>query len=83
MEAGLHVITEKPMGLTLKACRQMRDVSIATGKVLAVAENYRRDPMNRLTKALITTGAIGVPYFAIDIGVGSSNGAAMSKKLFP
>ena len=77
MEAGLHVITEKPMGLTLKACRQMRDVSIATGKVLAVAENYRRDPMNRLTKALITTGAIGVPYFAIDIGVGSSNGAVM------
>ncbi|SVA91444.1 uncharacterized protein METZ01_LOCUS144298, partial [marine metagenome] len=67
----------KPMGLTLKACRQMRDVSIATGKVLAVAENYRRDPMNRLTKALITTGAIGVPYFAIDIGVGSSNGAVM------
>ncbi|MDP7088186.1 MAG: Gfo/Idh/MocA family oxidoreductase [Dehalococcoidia bacterium] len=77
MEAGLHVITEKPMGLTLNACRQMRDVSIATGKVLAVAENYRRDPMNRLTKALITTGAIGVPYFAIDIGVGSSNGAVM------
>ncbi len=77
MEAGLHVITEKPMGLTLKACRQMRDVSITTGKVLAVAENYRRDPMNRLTKALITTGAIGVPYFAIDIGVGSSNGAVM------
>jgi predicted dehydrogenase len=65
------------MGLTLNACRQMRDVSIATGKVLAVAENYRRDPMNRLTKALITTGAIGVPYFAIDIGVGSSNGAVM------
>ena len=77
MEAGLHVISEKPMGLTLKACRRMRDASIATGKVLAVAENYRRDPMNRLTKALITNGAIGVPYFAIDIGVGSSNGAVM------
>ena len=77
MEAGLHVISEKPMGLTLKACRQMRDVSVATGKVLAVAENYRRDPMNRLTKALITNGAIGTPYFAIDIGVGSSNGAVM------
>ena len=77
MEAGLHVISEKPMGLTLKACRQLRDVSVATGKVLAVAENYRRDPMNRLTKALITNGAIGTPYFAIDIGVGSSNGAVM------
>jgi len=77
MEAGLHVITEKPMGLTLKACRQMREVSNATGKVMAVAENYRRDPMNRLTRALIEAGAIGTPYFALDIGVGSSNGAVM------
>ena len=77
MEAGLHVITEKPMGLTLKACRQMRDVSSKTGKVMAVAENYRRDPMNRLTRALIEAGAIGTPYFTLDIGVGSSNGAVM------
>ncbi len=77
MNAGLHVITEKPMGLTLKACRQMREVSQSTGKVIAVAENYRRDPMNRLTKALIEAGAIGTPYFALDIGVGSSNGAVM------
>lgn len=77
MEAGLHVITEKPMGLTLKACRQMREVSNATGKVMAVAENYRRDPMNRLTRALIEAGAIGTPYFTLDIGVGSSNGAVM------
>ncbi|HCI86738.1 MAG TPA: hypothetical protein DHV68_07815 [Dehalococcoidia bacterium] len=77
MAAGLHVITEKPMGLTLKACRQMREVSKKTGMVLAVAENYRRDPMNRLTRALIEAGAIGTPYFALDIGVGSSDGAVM------
>ena len=77
MEAGLHVITEKPMGLTLKACRLMRAASNATGKVMAVAENYRRDPMNRLTRALIDSGAIGTPYFALDISVGSSNGAVM------
>ena len=77
METGLHVITEKPMGLTLKACRQMREVSNTTGKVMAVAENYRRDPMNRLTRALIEAGAIGTPYFTLDIGVGSSNGAVM------
>ena len=77
MEAGLHVITEKPMGLTLKACRLMRDASRSTGKVMAVAENYRRDPMNRLTRALIDAGAIGTPYFALDINVGSSDSAIM------
>jgi predicted dehydrogenase len=49
----------------------------ATGKVLAVAENYRRDPMNRLTRALVDAGAIGTPYFTLDIGVNSSNGAVM------
>jgi len=63
--------------LTLKACRQMREVSQSTGKVMAVAENYRRDPMNRLTRALIQAGAIGTPYFVLDIGVGSSDGAVM------
>jgi len=55
----------------------MREASQATGKVMAVAENYRRDPMNRLTRALIDAGAIGTPYFAIDIGLGSSQGAVM------
>ena len=77
MEAGLHVITEKPMGLTLKACRLMREASRATGRIMAVAENYRRDPMNRLTRALIDSGAIGTPYFALDMSVDSSNGAVM------
>jgi predicted dehydrogenase len=77
MEAGLHVITEKPMGLTLKACRLMRDSSQKTGKVVAVAENYRRDPMNRLTRALLDAGAIGTPYFALDISAHSSGGAVM------
>ena len=77
MQAGLHVITEKPMGLTLKACRQMREVADSTGRVLAVAENFRRDPMNRLTKALVDSGAIGTPYFTIEMSVGSSDGAVM------
>ncbi len=49
------------MGLTLKACRQMREMADDTGRVLAVAENFRRDSMNRLTKALIDSGAIGTP----------------------
>lgn len=65
------------MGLTLKACRQMREMADDTGRVLAVAENFRRDSMNRLTKALIDSGAIGTPYFAIDMSVGSSDGAVM------
>ena len=59
MRAGLHVMVEKPMGLTLTACRMMQSVEQETGKVLSISENFRRDPMNRLAKSLIDSGAIG------------------------
>ena len=77
MEAGLHAIVEKPMGLTLTACRLMASCSERTGKTLAIAENFRRDPMNRLAKELIDAGAIGQPYYALDFGVGSANRGVM------
>ena len=77
MESGLNVIVEKPMGLTLTACRMMKSVAERTGKTLAIAENFRRDPMNRLAKALLDSGAIGTPYFALDISVGSANKGVM------
>ena len=77
MRAGLHVMVEKPMGLTLTACRLMQSVQKATGMVLSISENFRRDPMNRLAKALINADAIGRPYFALDFGIGSGNRGVM------
>ncbi len=77
MDAGLHAMTEKPMGLTLKACRLMKEAADRTGKVIAVAENYRRDPVNRLSRALLDNGAIGTPYFALDIALSSARGGVM------
>ena len=69
MESGVHVMTEKPMGVTLKACRQMMDSRKKNNVKLAVAENYRKDPMNRLVKELIDNGAIGTPQMLLDISV--------------
>ena len=77
MRSGLHVMVEKPMGLTLTACRLMQSTERATGKVLSISENFRRDPMNRLAKALIDSGAIGRPYFALDFSIGSANRGVM------
>lgn len=77
MEAGRHAMTEKPMGLTLKACRMMEEVSQRTGKVIAVAENYRRDPINRLSRALLDSGAVGKPYFALDMALSSARKGVM------
>ena len=77
MEAGLHVMVEKPMGLTLAACRLMASCSERTGKTMSISENFRRDPMNRLAKALIDAGAIGEPYFALDFNIGGADRGVM------
>ncbi len=65
LDAGLHVLTEKPMGLTLALCRKMREMAEIKGLLLSIAEQYRRDPMHRLTRALLDGGAIGKPRFAL------------------
>ncbi len=77
LEAGKHVMTEKPMGLTMRACKLMADAAVRAGKVLSVAENFRRDPLNRLAKDLIESGAVGRPYFALDIAISGSTDGVM------
>ncbi len=75
LDAGVNVLTEKPMGITVRACQAMRAAAARSGKSLSVAENYRRDPMNRLAKALIDGGAIGEPYYIFKAGL--SGGSAL------
>ena len=70
MKRGIHVMTEKPMAVTLKACRKMKEVSEKNNVVLSIAEQYRRDPMCRFTKALLDSGIIGDPSFAVKLSVG-------------
>ncbi len=77
LEAGKHVMTEKPMGLTIRACKLMAEAADRSGKVLSVAENFRRDPLNRLAKALLDAGAIGKPLFALDIAVSGGTEGVM------
>ncbi len=38
-----------------------------------MAENYRRDPINRLVKALLSDGAIGTPRLMVETGIGGGN----------
>lgn len=59
MEAKKHVMIEKPMGITIKACRKMIEAAEENGRVLAVAENYRRSLENRAIKWTIENGFIG------------------------
>jgi predicted dehydrogenase len=73
-DLGLHVLCEKPLGISMRACNLILAGQARAGKVLSVAENYRRDPMARLTRALLDAGVIGRPYLMFDISAsGGSN----------
>lgn len=67
--AGLHVICEKPLSLTVARGQRMVDAAEQKKRVLAVAENNRHDPMNRLAKACIDGGVIGKPNFVLQLGI--------------
>jgi len=69
LEAGLHVICEKPLSLTAARGRRMVEAAERTGRILATAENNRRDPMNRLSKACLDAGLIGDVNFALQVSV--------------
>jgi predicted dehydrogenase len=69
--AGLDVMVEKPITLTVADGLALVVGARAAGRTLAVAENYRRDPINRLGKALVDGGAIGRPFLATQATSGS------------
>ena len=65
MDLGLHVMVEKPMAITVKACLRMIEASERNDCLLSIAENYRRDVSARLVRHLLDTNAIGEPYLGL------------------
>lgn len=72
LEAGLDVLCEKPLAITVRRGRRMVDAAARTGRVLATAENNRHDPMNRLAADCIADGLIGHPTFALQLIINSA-----------
>lgn len=72
-EAGLHVLCEKPLGITVGECRRIIAAADRAGLILSVAENFRRDPMNRLVRALLDDGAIGMPRLMLETCIGGAD----------
>ena len=75
---GLHVICEKPLGITVRASRMICDAAASSGAVLAVAENYRRDGPNRLARAVLDHGLLGKVHLMIEANVGGDAGVVIS-----
>lgn len=59
LEAGKHVLCEKPLARSLYEAKAMKDAALKTNLVTMVAYNYRRTPAVVLAKRLIDEGKIG------------------------
>lgn len=64
-DAGKHVAVEKPLGLTIRACLAMIEGARRARRVLSVSENHRRDPVNRLVKAVLDARTMGEPRLVL------------------
>jgi predicted dehydrogenase len=69
LDLGLHTLCEKPLALTIRGCTRIIAAAERSGKMLSVAENFRRDPINRLVRALLDDGAIGERQFIMETAV--------------
>ncbi len=67
--AGIHTLCEKPLALTIRGCNLVIEAAARGNAILSVAENYRRDPINRLVRALLDDGAIGARQFVMETAV--------------
>jgi predicted dehydrogenase len=59
LEAGKHVLCEKPLANSLDEAREMLEAARRTGVVNVVCFNYRRAPAVQLAKKLVDEGRLG------------------------
>jgi len=59
LEAGIHVVCDKPLCFTLKEGRKLRDIVRKTGCVFALTHNYTGYPMVKEARDWVRTGKLG------------------------
>lgn len=59
LNAGIHVICDKPLSLTTGEARDLVKLTKKTGRIFAVTHNYTGYPMTRQARAMIAAGEIG------------------------
>ena len=59
LEAGIDVVTEKPMATTAEDCRRILAAEARTGRRVDVAFNYRFAPTSRKIREILASGRIG------------------------
>lgn len=59
LEAGIHVICDKPLGISLAEGRELAALARAKERVFALTHTYSGYPMVRHARELVASGAIG------------------------
>ena len=63
LEAGKHVVTDKPMCLSVAEADRMIAAAATAGRVLSVFQNRRWDGDYLTVAALLRQGLVGAPYY--------------------
>jgi predicted dehydrogenase len=58
-QRGLHVLSEKPIGVSVKECYRMLRAAERSGKVFGVMFQLRAEPIYQAARKLIKQGAVG------------------------
>jgi len=81
LEAGKHVLCEKPMATTLEECERMVEAAERTGKFLMVGHNQRLAKAHVVARNLIEAGEIGkILSFRTTFGHGGPETWAIDSK---
>jgi predicted dehydrogenase len=64
LDAGVHVLCEKPMAISSAECEAIMEATYRSKKVLSIAYHYRFMKEARAAKKIIQSGEIGEPYVA-------------------
>jgi predicted dehydrogenase len=59
LEAGFHVVCDKPMTFNLSQAIELKKVVEKSGKVFALTHNYTGYPMVKLAKDMVSQGMLG------------------------
>lgn len=59
LEAGIHVVCEKPLAYTLAEARKLRDLAKRRGCLFALTHNYTGYPMVKEARAMVRAGKLG------------------------
>jgi predicted dehydrogenase len=59
LDAGFHIVCEKPLAYTLAEARKLRDLAKRSGRLFALTHNYTGYPMVKEARAMVRAGKLG------------------------